>query len=134
VGQSAALIAAYKTLGGSFTGDLTVDPSHKRDLRRNEDPGPPPEPLATLDLSVEKVAKSERTRRIRDAVEAALSDIILLGTEARMAGYGCAWRYYLFYLDALTLQPFRPKSFFREAVHPSGKDDAYAQPDRSWLV
>ena len=26
------LIAAYKTLGGSFTGDLLVDPSHVRDL------------------------------------------------------------------------------------------------------
>src|ERR1700755_383843 len=28
------LIAAYKTLGGSFTGNLTVDPTHLRDLRR----------------------------------------------------------------------------------------------------
>src|SRR6185312_13442511 len=28
------LIAAYKTLGGSFTGDLAVDPTHLRDLRR----------------------------------------------------------------------------------------------------
>jgi len=28
------LIAAYKTLGGSFTGDLSVDPTHLRDLRR----------------------------------------------------------------------------------------------------
>jgi len=27
------LIAAYKTLGGSFTGDLAVDPRHLRDLR-----------------------------------------------------------------------------------------------------
>src|ERR1700709_1867001 len=27
------LIAAYKTLGGSFTGDLSVDPAHLRDLR-----------------------------------------------------------------------------------------------------
>ena len=67
------LIAAYKTLGGSFTGDLTVDPTHKRDLR--------PEPVAALDLGSESVAGSDRTRRIRDAVEAALSDIILLGTE-----------------------------------------------------
>jgi len=25
------LIAAYKTLGGSFTGDLSVDPAHLRD-------------------------------------------------------------------------------------------------------
>jgi heme exporter protein D len=28
------LIAAYKTLGGSFTGDLAVDPVHLRDLMR----------------------------------------------------------------------------------------------------
>jgi type II secretory pathway pseudopilin PulG len=28
------LIAAYRTLGGSFTGDLAVDPAHLRDLRR----------------------------------------------------------------------------------------------------
>lgn len=28
------LIAAYKTLGGSFTGNLEVDPTHLRDLRR----------------------------------------------------------------------------------------------------
>ncbi len=30
------LIAAYKTLGGSFTGDLTVDPTHRRDLDRRD--------------------------------------------------------------------------------------------------
>ena len=58
------LIAAYKTLGGSFTGDLQVDPTHLRDLVKDgrEAPG------------------SDRRRRIRDAVEAALSDVILLGT------------------------------------------------------
>src|ERR1700754_3714686 len=28
------LIAAYKTLGGSFTGNLAVDPTHMRDLRQ----------------------------------------------------------------------------------------------------
>ncbi len=28
------LIAAYKTLGGSFTGDLVVDPTHLRELRQ----------------------------------------------------------------------------------------------------
>lgn len=59
------LIAAYKTLGGSFTGDLAVDPAHLRDL--------PPENTG-----------SDRPRRIRDAVEAALSDIILLGTETHV--------------------------------------------------
>lgn len=74
------LIAAYKTLGGSFTGDLTVDPAHKRDLRHRE-PAEAPEPMAALDLSAETASRSDRTRRIRDSVEAALSDIILLGTE-----------------------------------------------------
>src|SRR6185312_10098231 len=29
------LIAAYKTLGGSFTGNLAVDPTHRRDLQRS---------------------------------------------------------------------------------------------------
>lgn len=75
------LIAAYKVLGGSFTGDLTVDPAHRRDLRRREQSGVAEEPMAALDLSAEGAARSDRTRRIRDAVEAALSDIILLGTE-----------------------------------------------------
>jgi uncharacterized membrane protein YgcG len=75
------LIAAYKVLGGSFTGDLTVDPAHRRDLKRREQGGVTEEPMAALDLSAEGAARSDRTRRIRDAVEAALSDIILLGTE-----------------------------------------------------
>jgi len=57
------LIAAYKTFGGSFTGDLAVDPTHLQDLDEAERSG------------------WDRSRRIRDAVEAALSDIILLGTE-----------------------------------------------------
>lgn len=74
------LIAAYKVLGGSFTGDLTVDPTHKRDLsRRNVSQGE-----AGLDLSAEATAGSDRTRRIRDAVEASLADIILLGTEEQV--------------------------------------------------
>jgi hypothetical protein len=72
------LIAAYKTLGGSFTGDLSVDPTHLRDLRRV---GAPAE-----GESNETVAqRSDRSRRMRDAVEAALSDIILLGTEEQVA-------------------------------------------------
>ncbi|WP_019832625.1 hypothetical protein [Sphingomonas sp. PR090111-T3T-6A] len=66
------LIAAYKTLGGSFTGNLMVDPRHLRDLR--EAPGGA---TGTVDLS----EQSERGRRIRDTVEAALADILLLGTE-----------------------------------------------------
>ncbi|WP_428630538.1 hypothetical protein [Sphingopyxis sp.] len=79
------LMAAYKTLGGSFTGDLAVDPRHLRDMRR---PAPvegetaPPVNLPEESADVESSeGESDRPRRIRDAVEAALSDIILLGTE-----------------------------------------------------
>lgn len=69
------LIAAYRTLGGSFTGELTVDPTHLRDLA-TDDPR----------------SASNRARRIRDAVEAALADILLLGTEehCRLAGRAAA--------------------------------------------
>src|SRR5690606_28922828 len=63
------LIAAYKVLGGSFTGTLSVDPRHKRDFARAEAEAP---------------AHFDRARQIRDAVEAALSDIILLGTEEQV--------------------------------------------------
>ena len=79
------LIAAYKVLGGSFTGDLMVDPRHLRDLRRT-----PGDAVSAVDLSDEAVVsegpmgESDRPRRIRDAVEAALSDIILLGTESQV--------------------------------------------------
>ena len=66
------LIAAYKALGGSFTGKLLVDPTHLGDLMRRA----AEEPEAELSLT-----GSDRNRRIRDSVEAALSDIILLGTE-----------------------------------------------------
>jgi uncharacterized membrane protein YgcG len=85
------LMAAYKVLGGSFTGTLSVDPRHLRDQRRAAaltpvaadgpqaptagPPGPATLPAAAAD------AGSDRARRIRDAVEAALSDIILLGTD-----------------------------------------------------
>ncbi|MEO8018686.1 MAG: hypothetical protein ABI769_12795 [Pseudomonadota bacterium] len=72
------LIAAYKTLGGSFTGDLAVDPTHLRDLRRKMELEPP-EVQAAADST-----SSDRSRRIRDTVEAALSDIILLGTEEQV--------------------------------------------------
>lgn len=72
-----ALIAAYKTLGGSFTGDLSVDPRHLRDLRkRHAETG--------ADAGIELPGGSDRARRMRDAVEAALSDIILLGTEQQV--------------------------------------------------
>lgn len=77
------LIAAYKTLGGSFTGELDVDPRHLRDLRQSareartgaEDPE-----TAAPDAAFDSDA-AVRRRRVRDAVEAALSDVILLGTE-----------------------------------------------------
>jgi hypothetical protein len=103
------LIAAYKTLGGSFTGDLAVDPRHLRDLRRKElsqaedsrtedesaaeavppdgdvvgaEAGPSDEQAEQpVTQSLQSAQQSDRTRRIRDAVEAALSDILLLGTE-----------------------------------------------------
>ena len=75
------LIAAYKVLGGSFTGDLTVDPRHLRDLRRPGEPAAESGAAADLDPTTDGAAGSDRARRIRDSVEAALSDIMLLGTE-----------------------------------------------------
>jgi hypothetical protein len=74
------LIAAYKTLGGSFTGDLAVDPAHLRDLKRDADDVTDLAPKGSAD----RARGSDRSRRIRDAVEAALSDIILLGTEEQV--------------------------------------------------
>jgi hypothetical protein len=71
-----SLIAAYKTLGGSFTGTLTVDPTHMRDVRKALG--------GDTDVPSQDTPSSERSRRIRDAVEAALSDIILLGTEEQV--------------------------------------------------
>lgn len=78
------LIAAYRTLGGSFTGRLTVDPTHLRDLRER----PQPDDLTPDD----GMASTDRSRRIRDAVEGALADILLLGTEehCRLAGQAAA--------------------------------------------
>ncbi|MEF7615702.1 hypothetical protein V4F39_17445 [Aquincola sp. MAHUQ-54] len=66
------LIAAYKTLGSSFTGQLAVDPRHLRELRQL-----PPDAAAGG-------GGSDRARRVRDAVEAALSDVILLGTDEQV--------------------------------------------------
>ena len=92
------LIAAYKTLGGSFTGQLQVHPTHMRDLRRQQvqrggeqvpvvDPSDT-EALDALDAEAlaptPELASTERQRRMRDAVEAALSDVILLGTEEQV--------------------------------------------------
>lgn len=67
------LIAAYKTLGSSFTGQLSVDPRHLREMRQS-----PP------DAASGNPSGSDRARRVRDAVEAALSDIILLGTDEQV--------------------------------------------------
>lgn len=78
------LIAAYRTLGGSFTGNLAVDPTHLRDLRRQGEVVVEGEAKDILSLPAEGAAGSDRARRIRDAVEAALSDIILLGTEEQV--------------------------------------------------
>ncbi|WP_353233818.1 hypothetical protein [Diaphorobacter ruginosibacter] len=75
------LMAAYKTLGGSFTGQLQVSPTHMRDLRGQQATGSEADESAEPDSAI---TSSERQRRMRDAVEAALSDIILLGTEEQV--------------------------------------------------
>lgn len=72
------LMAAYKVLGGSFTGDLAVDPRHMRQLRRASGAG------EAGAAEGEQNEGSGRARRIRDAVEGALSDIILLGTDEQV--------------------------------------------------
>lgn len=92
------LIAAYKTLGGSFTGNLAVDPTHLRDLRREGNTFATSAVSSDLaedadavrwanDAPAERARtklNSDRTRRMRDIVEAALSDIVLLGTEEQV--------------------------------------------------
>jgi len=78
------LIAAYKVLGGSFTGNLAVDPAHVRDLRRGGAAQPGGDDDDAAQGPPDERPGGERRRRIRDAVEAALSDIILLGTEEQV--------------------------------------------------
>ena len=56
------LIAAYKTLGGSFTGDLAVDPTHLRDLQRSAD-APALRNMATAALMVTAAALQRRESR-----------------------------------------------------------------------
>ena len=75
------LIAAYRTLGGSFTGDLAVNPRHLRNYPRQSESAPEGEISDVTNPLLDSIGESDRPRRIRDAVEAALSDIILLGTE-----------------------------------------------------
>src|SRR3984957_14442167 len=43
------LIAAYKTLGGFFTGDLAVDPTHHRDLLRHAEDATDPSTAGSAD-------------------------------------------------------------------------------------
>src|ERR1700761_3162022 len=50
------LIAAYKALGGSFTGDLSVAPRHRRDL------APAPTPAQAEEASLLR-PQSDRARR-----------------------------------------------------------------------
>ncbi len=82
------LIAAYKVLGGSFTGQLEVDPTHLRDVRRRQQGKPVANDTGTADdegvVEDEPDTGSDRSRRIRDVVEAALSDILLLGTDEQV--------------------------------------------------
>lgn len=131
------LMAAYKVLGGAFTGKLTVDPRSRRQYAQRSEPGPGGQPDAGLTLApsaqhASEVAQGtapvtegtgavltgesvtrehvvlqdeaagaerplsamviERHLQVRDAVEAALSDILLLGTEehVRLAGKAAA--------------------------------------------
>jgi len=116
-----SLIAAYKTLGGSFTGTLHVNPLHLRDLRRP----------AADDADAPPVFGSERQRRIRDAVEAALSDVILLGTQdqVRMAAQAAQ--------DMVAGQPVETaalvtslRAFIREALDLEPIPDSLRVPNQ----
>lgn len=88
------LIAAYKTLGGSFTGNLAVDPTHLGDLRRRGEFVAASDATQAIGTATAATgapfddarlgASSDRARRVRDAVEAALSDVVLLGTEEQV--------------------------------------------------
>ena len=75
------LIAAYKTLGGSFTGTLEVHPTHMRDLKMQQSALEQDDDESDMPVLI---SSTERQRRVRDAVEAALSDVILLGTEEQV--------------------------------------------------
>lgn len=80
------LIAAYRVKGGSFIGELSINPAHLRDPRLRDLPDNPlAEPRSA---AIGETPGADRSRRIHDAVEGALSDILLLGTEehVRLAG------------------------------------------------
>lgn len=55
------LMAAYKTLGGSFTGELGVDPSHRRDLRQ----APAPLWAPAMRLPAMKRTRAEHVRPVQ---------------------------------------------------------------------
>lgn len=118
------LIAAYKTLGGSFTGDLSVDPTHLRGLRVKAEQTGQPETPAGNSAAEETSASSDRTRRMRDAVEAALSDIILLGTEeqvrlaAQAAGKLAAGQHVQTHELVISLRDFIRQALDLEPVPP----------------
>lgn len=85
------LMAAYKTLGGSFTGQLAVSPVHLRDVHAAARQAETMADAAEADDGsgedsddIPTLSSSERQRRTRDSVEAALSDVILLGTEEQV--------------------------------------------------
>jgi hypothetical protein len=56
------LIAAHKTLGGSFAGDLAVDPTHMRDLHVPHDDDTAANPDAPGEPSVSTGARCRRQR------------------------------------------------------------------------
>jgi hypothetical protein len=69
----------------SFTGDLAVDPTHLRELLIQRPPAESAGGGATeTGEDISSAVSFDRSRRIRDAVEAALSDVILLGNEEQV--------------------------------------------------
>ena len=83
------LITAYKTLGGSFTSELTRDPTHLRDLRRAPRLPAPLSPASEAHSGISaSTTSTDRTVRGESAMPSKqLSDTIVLGTEeqARLA-------------------------------------------------
>ena len=78
------LIAAYKVLGGSFTGDLTVDPTHLRDLRRRDARGRAPAPGAAEGAGASWISENDwdRDREGASAGRGACAD---MGEGARIS-------------------------------------------------
>ena len=70
---------------GSYAAEQRQSQQH-HDLRRREQSGVVDEAIAALDLGAEGAAWSDRTRRIRDAVEAALGTSSCLGPRSMSDG------------------------------------------------